>query len=168
MILIMKNNQINKLVKVLSIYMKRFYITLIIFFLTSVSVIAEDLIITSNGKRTVNESINIGNNKSRTLIKNESTFIDNKGNYGITTCLGTLENSLENVEFNLKCESINQKDERYWTKVYRGQGEQDAGVGTIEFIGGEGFYKSLIGKKCNYAIRYFRADIFFFKQVCKL
>ena len=164
----MKNNQINKLVKVLSIYMKRFYITLIIFFLTSVSVIAEDLIITSNGKRTVNESINIGNNKSRTLIKNESTFIDNKGNYGITTCLGTLENSLENVEFNLKCESINQKDERYWTKVYRGQGEQDAGVGTIEFIGGEGFYKSLIGKKCNYAIRYFRADIFFFKQVCKL
>jgi len=164
----MKNNQINKLVKVLSIYMKRYYITLIIFFLTSVSVIAEDLIITSNGKRTVNESINIGNNKSRTLIKNESTFIDNKGNYGITTCLGTLENTLENVEFNLKCESINQKDERYWTKVYRGQGEQDAGVGTIEFIGGEGSYKSLIGKKCNYAIRYFRADIFFFKQVCKL
>ena len=34
----------------------------------------------------------------------------------------------ENVEFNLKCENINQKDERYWTKVYRGQGEQDAGV----------------------------------------
>ena len=168
MILIMKNNQINKLVKVLSIYMKRFYITLIIFFLTSVTVVAEDLIITSNGKRTVNESINIGHNKSRTLIKNESTFIDNKGNYGITTCLGTLENTLENIEFNLKCESINQKDERYWTKVYRGQGEQDAGVGTIEFIGGEGFYKSLIGKKCNYAIRYFRADIFFFKQVCKL
>ena len=164
----MKNNQINKLVKVLSIYMKSFYITLIIFFLTSVTVVAEDLIITSNGKRTVNESINIGNNKSRTLIKNESTFIDNKGNYGITTCLGTLENVLENVEFNLKCESINQKDERYWTKVYRGQGGQDAGVGTIEFIGGEGFYKSLIGKKCNYAIRYFRADIFFFKQVCKL
>ena len=49
----------------------------------------------------MNESINIGNNKSRTLIKNESTFIDNKGNYGITTCLGALENTLDNVEFNL-------------------------------------------------------------------
>ena len=59
-------------------------------------------------------------------------------------------------------------NERYWTKVYRGQGEKDAGVGSVEFIGGEGFYKSLIGKKCNYAIRYFRADIFFFKQVSKL
>ena len=60
-----------------------------------------DLIITSNGKRTVNESIDIGNNRSRTLIKNESTFIDNKGNYGITTCLGTLENTLENLESNI-------------------------------------------------------------------
>ena len=156
-----------KIVKILRVYIKRLYITLTIFIVTSVTLVAEDLIITSNGKRTVNESINIGNNKSRTLIKNESTFIDNKGNYGITTCLGTLENTLDNVEFNLKCESINQKDERYWTKVYRDHGEQDAGVGTIEFIGGEGFYKSLIGKKCNYAIRYFRADIFFFKQVCK-
>ena len=119
----MKNNQTKKLIKVLSIHMKRFYITLIIFFLTSVTLIAKDLIITSNGKRTVNESINIGNNKTRTLIKNESTFVDNKGNYGITTCLGTLENALENVEFNLKCESINQKDEKYWTKVYRSGGE---------------------------------------------
>ena len=148
--------------------MKRLYITFTTFFLTSLTVFAEDLIITSNGKRTVNESINIGDGKTRTLIKNESTFVDNKGNYGITICLGTLENTLDNVEYNLKCESINQKDERYWTKVYRGRGEQDAGVGTIEFIGGEGFYKSLIGKRCNYAIRYFRTDIFFFKQVCKL
>ena len=148
--------------------MKLLYITFTIFFFTSITVFAEDLIITSNGKRTINERINIGNDRTRTLIKNESTFVDNKGNYGITTCLGTLENTLENVEYNLKCESINQKNERYWTEVYRGQGEQDAGVGTIEFIGGEGSYKSLIGKKCNYAIRYFREDIFFFKQVCKI
>ena len=95
--------------------MKRLYITLIIFFLTLVTVVAEDLIITSNGKRTVNESINIGKNKSRTLIKNESTFLDNIGNYGITTCFGALENTLKNVEFNLKYESINQRNERYWT-----------------------------------------------------
>ena len=146
----------------------KYFLIIFNLFYTSLSVIAEELIITSNGKRTLNESINISDNKIRTLIKNESTFTDNKGNYGITTCLGTLEKTLNNIEFNLKCESINQKEERYWTKVYRGQGEQDAGVGTVEFIGGEGFYKSLIGKKCNYAIRYFRADVFFFKQVCKL
>ena len=57
----------------------------------------------------------------------------------LLTCLGTLENTLENVEFNLKCESINQKDERYWTKVYRGHGEQDAGVGLHRIYRRRGF-----------------------------
>ena len=61
-------------------------------------------------KRTVNESISIG----KTIIKNESTFTDSKGNYGITTCFSSLEYTLENVEFNLKYENINQKDERYY------------------------------------------------------
>ena len=57
-----------------------------------------------------------------------------------------------------------------WRRSHKGleKGEEEAGIGTIEFIGGEGFYKSLIGKKCKYAIRYFRADVFFFQQVCKL
>ena len=143
-------------------------ILIIFLHLFSISILAEELVITSNGKRLINESINVSDNITRTLIKNESTFTDNKGNYGLTTCLGTLEKSLKKIEFNLKCESLNQKNEKYWTKVYRAQGDQDAGVGTVEFIGGEGFYKSLIGKKCNYAIKYFRSDIFFFKQVCKL
>ena len=147
--------------------MKNLLITVSLFFI-SLTIFAEDFIITSNGKITLNETINISKNKTRTLIKNESAFTDNKGNYGVAICLGTLEKTLDNVEFNLKCENINQKNERYWTKIYRGQGQRDAGVGTVEFIGGEGFYKSLIGKKCNYAVRYFRKDIFFFKQVCKL
>ena len=84
-----ENNPKKKLVRILTVYIHRLCITLIIFILTSVKVLAEDLIITSNGKRIVNESISIGNNKFRTLIKNESTFIDNKGNYGITTYLST-------------------------------------------------------------------------------
>ena len=83
--------------------MKILYRTLIIFILSSVTAAAETLIIISNGKRIVNESINIGNNKSRILIKNESIFIGNKGNYGVTTCLRTFENTLKNIEFNLKC-----------------------------------------------------------------
>ena len=57
-----------KLVKVLGICMNSFYITLIIFLFTSVTVVAEDLIITSNGKRTVNESINIGKNNEEAAI----------------------------------------------------------------------------------------------------
>ena len=146
-------------IKFIIILILNFYLTLLC---------AEELIITMNGKRTINESINIGDNFTRSLIKNESTFTDNRGNYGISTCLGTLEKKINNIEFNLKCESIDQNNEKYFTKVYRGNGEEEAGIGIVEFIGGEGFYKSLIGKKCKYAIRYFRADIFFFQQVCKL
>ena len=141
------------------IFILNFYLTLLC---------AEELIITMNGKRTINESITIGNNVTRSLIKNESTFTDNRGNYGMSTCLGTLEKKMNNIEFNLKCEGIDQKNEKCFTKVYREKGEEEAGIGKIEFIGGEGFYKSLIGKKCKYAIRYFRKDIFFFQQVCKL
>ena len=145
--------------KFIIIFILNFYLTLLC---------AEELIITMNGKRTINESINIGDNVTRSLIKNESTFTDNRGNYGMSTCLGTLEKKMNNVEFNLKCEGIDQNNEKFFTKVYREKGEEQAGIGTVEFIGGEGFYKSLIGKKCKYAIRYFRADIFFFQQVCKL
>ena len=146
-------------IKLIIIFTLNFYLTLLR---------AEELIITMNGKRTINESISIGNDVTRSLIKNEATFTDNRGNYGMSTCLGTLEKNRKNIEFNLKCEGIDQNNDKFFTKVYRGKGEEEAGIGTIEFIGGEGFYKSLIGKKCKYAIRYFRADVFFFQQVCKL
>ena len=144
-----------------------FYIINLLLFLCYCSN-AEDFIILSNGKRVISENISIGFNTTRILIKNEATFTDNLGNYGISTCLGTLEKKLEKIEFNLKCENIEQNNQRYWTKVNRGQGDLDAGVGTVEFIGGEGFYNDLVGKKCNYAIKYFKKDIFFYRQVCKL
>ena len=50
-------------------------------------------------KRTVNESISTYSNKFRTLIKNESTFTDNIGNYAITNCFGSIENTLKMQSF---------------------------------------------------------------------
>ena len=148
---------------------KIFKVQLIIFSYLFISFIfAEDLVIISNGKRIINDTISISENKTRILVKNEATFTDNKGNYGISTCLGTLEKNLKNIEFNLKCENIDQNNLRYWTKLNRGQGDLESGIGTVEFIGGEGGYKKLIGKKCKYAVKYFRKDIFFFRQVCKM
>ena len=77
------------------------------------------------------------------------------------TCLGTLEKTKNEVEFNLKCEGVNQKNEKFFTKVYRKTNENDAGIGTVEYLGGTGKYKKMTNKKCRYAIRYFRNDIFF-------
>ena len=148
---------------------KIFVVQFIIFSSLLISCIcAEELVIISNGKRIINDTISISENESRILVKNEATFTDNKGNYGISTCLGTLEKNLKNIEFNLKCENIDQNNQRYWTKLNRGQGDLESGIGIVEFIGGEGEYKKLIGKKCKYAVKYFRENIFFFRQVCKL
>ena len=148
----------------MKIIKKIVFIYLISFFCLS----QDDLIITSNGKRVINDTISLSSKKIRTLIKNEATFTDNRGNYGISICLGTLEKTENNIDFNLKCENTDQNNLRYWTKVSRGQGDLDAGVGTVEIIGGEGYYKNLVGNKCTYAIKYFRSDIFFLRQVCKL
>ena len=75
----------------------------------SSGLVCEELIVTSNGKRTYSETINISDNTTRTILKNESTFTDNQGDYGVQTCLGTLEKTKNEVEFNLKCEGVNQK-----------------------------------------------------------
>ena len=76
-------------IKLIIIFTLNFYLTLLR---------AEELIITMNGKRTINESISIGNDVTRSLIKNEATFTDNRGNYGMSTCLGTLEKNRKNIE----------------------------------------------------------------------
>ena len=140
---------------------------LLIYFNVSI-LISEELIVTSNGKRTFSETINISANTTRTILKNESTFTDNQGDYGIQTCLGTLEKTNSEVEFNLKCEGINQKKEKFYLKVFRKTDENDAGIGSVIYLGGTGKYKKMIDKECKYAIRYFREDIFFFRQMCKI
>tara|TARA_E500000331_G_C17155238_1_gene669241 strand:- start:559 stop:996 length:438 start_codon:yes stop_codon:yes gene_type:complete len=145
--------------------MKLLYLFLFLFIF---SIKAKELIVISNGKRTYSETINISEHNTRTILKNESTFTDNQGDYGIQTCLGTLDKSKDDVEFNLKCEGVNQNNEKYWLKVFRKTAENDAGVGEVKYLAGTGKYKIMINKKCQYAIRYFRKDIFFFRQACNI
>ena len=137
-------------------------------FLLSPTLVSEDLIVTSNGKRTFSETINISIDTTRTILKNESTFTDNQGDYGVQTCLGTLVKKFNEVEFNLNCEGMNQKNEKFYLKVFRKTNENDAGVGTIKYLGGTGKYKKMTNKKCKYAIRYFLEDTFFLRQICKI
>ena len=43
----------------------------------------------------------------------------------------------------------------FWTVVKRRIGDMDSGGGgVIEYLDGTGKYKALIGKKCNYGVRY--------------
>ena len=107
-------------------------------FLYTPVLVSGELIVTSNGKRTFSETINISDKTTRTILKNESTFTDNQGDYGVQTCLGTLEKTKNEVEFNLKCEGINQKNEKFYQKIFRKTDDNDAGIGTVIYLGGTG------------------------------
>ena len=66
------------------------------------------------------------------------------------------------------CESLDSSGDKFWTHLIRNSSEIEAGIGKITYINGTGKYKKLIGKKCNYAVRYFDNKNLFFKQICKI
>ncbi len=116
-------------------------------------------------KRTINESISIDSNKSRTLIKNESTFTDNIGNYAITNCFGSIENTLENMYF--ACDNKDQNRDTYISMGKRKKGSTlDRTIGQTDIMDGTGFWKNLIGFTCTYAIEYVD-DVLFVPGKCK-
>lgn len=145
--------------------MTKIILTLIV--LLANKAISQEYVIISNGKRTYSFKMNIAIDKTRTILKNESTFTDSDGDYGISTCIGTLERLNKQVEYNLKCEGINQNNEKYWATLYRKSNENQAGIGSYQFTGGTGKYEEFKGKSCSYAIRYFSDEIFFFRLMCK-
>ena len=47
-----------------------------------------------------------------------------------------------------------------FTKGYRNRQEQNAGAGTFEIIGGSKRLSSFIGKKCNYAVKFYKDYVY--------
>ena len=59
-----------------------------------------------------------------------------------------------------------QDDESFFTKGERLSDEVEAGVGTQNIIDGTGKWKTFIGSKCTYGIKY-KDDVVFASQKCK-
>ena len=68
----------------------------------------------------------------------------------------------------LLCENTNQNKQKSWTLIYRKHTNEDSAVGVVEYIDASEKYEHLIGKKCNYAIKFYEKKVFFFKQKCLL
>ena len=100
-------------------------------------------------------------------FSNNFTWKDSLGNYGKGVCYGTVESSSEEGD-NLKyfCEMNDQDDESFFTKGERLSDEVEAGVGTQNIIDGTGKWKTFIGSKCTYGIKY-KDDVVFASQKCK-
>ena len=142
----------------------------IILFYTSISskILAEEYVVESTGRDTVSESITTSKGDTKVIRKIEGTWTDNLGDYGVAECIGTIDSNNNKVFLDLLCENTNQDKEKSWSLVYRKYTSEDSAIGVVEYIDASQKYKYLIGKKCNYAIKFYEKKVFFFKQKCLL
>ena len=99
-------------------------------------------------------------------ITNDFTWKDSLGNYGKGVCYGTVESSSEGRD-NLKyfCEMNDQDDESFFTKGERLSDEVEVGVGTQSIIDGIGKWKTFVGSKCTYGVKY-KDNVVFASSKC--
>jgi hypothetical protein len=127
---------------------------------------ATEYIAESSGKETYNFSINTAEGYSSQIRKTEGTWTDSLGNYGVNTCVGTLVKEKEKINLDLICENIDQEKQKSWSKVYRKKTIDDSVIGIVEYFEATDKYKFLVGKQCNYALKFYEKSYFFFKHKC--
>ena len=149
------------------IIVKYFLITFFILFHSKIC--SDDYIFDVTGEDVINLELETTQGVKKILRHTEGNFTDNWGDYGKSVCIGDIDtDNNKKVTLDLMCENTNQSDEKLWSILYRVNTEDDAAIGVIEYIDGTGKYKKLIGKKCNYAIKFYKKNTFFTKGICKL
>ena len=141
-------------------------ILVIIFYILVAKSFAIEYTAESSGKETYNFSINTVEGYSSQIRKTEGTWTDSLGNYGVNTCVGTLVKEKEKINLDLICENIDQDKQKSWSKVYRKKTIDDSVVGVVEYFEATDKYKFLVGKQCNYALKFYEKSYFFFKHKC--
>ena len=141
-------------------------IFLVLFFLSSKNLLAVEYSSESSGKETYNFTINTKEGYSKQIRKTEGTWTDSLGNYGVNTCVGTLIKDKRKIDLDLICENIDQDKDKNWSRVYRKKTIDDSVIGVVEYIDATKKYKFLIGRKCNYALKFYEKSFFFFKHQC--
>ena len=141
-------------------------ILVMIFYILVAKSFATEYTAESSGKETYNFSISTVEGYSSQIRKTEGTWTDSLGNYGVNTCVGTLVKDKEKINLDLICENIDQDKQKSWSKVYRKKTIDDAVVGVVEYFEATDKYKFLVGKQCNYALKFYEKSYFFFKHKC--
>ena len=137
-----------------------------LYFCLVTNIIAADYSWESSGKETYKYSIDTKNGYSTEIRKTEGTWTDNLGNYGLNTCVGTIIKEKEKLNLDLMCEYVDQEKQKNWSKLYRKKTIDDSVIGVVEYIDATDKYKFLVGKKCNYAVKFYDTSFFFFKHKC--
>ncbi len=102
------------------------------------------------------------------LINTEGVWEDNRGSFGVMSCLiSLLTDSNKETKLEGFCQANDEsKDEgKFWVTLKRNSLET-AGVGKITYIAGTGIYKKVIGMSCPYAVKYIQKTYAIIKQKC--
>ena len=102
------------------------------------------------------------------LINTEGVWEDNRGSFGVMSCLiSLLTDSNKETKLEGFCQANDEsKDEgKFWVTLKRSS-LQSAGVGKITYIAGTGVYKKVIGMSCPYAVNYIGESYGMIKQKC--
>ena len=98
----------------------------------------------------------------------EGSWEDNEGNYGFLKCLGPIKINPEGkANLEVICKGSDHLENKFSIKLIR-KSDYDVGIGEAIYISGEGRYKSLVDRKCKYAIKYIKeVTKGFYRHICK-
>ena len=93
---------------------------------------------------------------------------DSEGNYGFLKCLGPIKINAEGkADLEVICKGYDQLENKFSIKLVR-KSDYDVGIGKAIYLSGTGRYKSLVDRKCKYAIKYIKeVTKGFYRHICK-
>ena len=143
-------------------------IIIILVFITSNFLIAEDYIIEFQAKVYNLKEFNISEDEQFRSYELVGTFTDNYGNYGksnVVIISDIKEGKL--LRLDATSENIYSNNEKLYMRGIREKSDIDAGIAYNVIIGASKYFKPLIGVKCTTSVRYFD-DAIFGIQKCKI
>ena len=152
----------------------KYLLLLFCFFINILSAEEFSLEAYSSTKR---DRIKVADNFVYENIETKGQWKDSKGQYGLVFCHGNIVSENETKKLQSFCEYKDRDNDKAWTvltsnkqidldnKMY--QFDTTAEIGKNIYLNGSGKYKSLIGYKCTFAIKYYDEEYNFLVQKCK-
>ena len=152
----------------------KYLLLLFCFFINILSAEEFSLEAYSSTKR---DRIKVADNFVYENIETKGQWKDSKGQYGLVFCHGNIVSENGTKKLQSFCEYKDRDNDKAWTvltsnkqidldsKMY--QFDTTAEIGKNIYLNGSGKYKSLIGYKCTFAIKYYDEEYNFLVQICK-
>ena len=149
-------------------FLRKFIFILLITFFFGKNSLGKEYIFKWFNNVTVLDSLEFANKSKYQLTLAEGSWEDNEGNYGFLKCLGPIKINPEGkANLEVICKGSDHLENNFSIKLIR-KSDYDVGVGETIYIYGTGRYKSLIDRKCKYAIKYIKeVTKGFYRHICK-